>query len=177
MRTSRLAVGLLAFAVLALSGCSESGAPTQPTVSRAPSSIEYVGSESLGQRLTEQEREALLEAFSAYHQPSGPSTQTTTSSEYTAYGWSWHYSGGTDLDMYLEYKWYSGGARQPYQIVTPIWGIYWIIHTKYGGHLVNWTWLEGSYQRATVLIGSALWAPYSTYQQSFLRSNIRIRTY
>lgn len=191
MKRIRLVPATLAVLMMLFQmGCSNDALPTRPTqMEMVGMPVAYDGAESrdevvasipsiekgLGRTLSAAEREAMLEAFDQRHATAVNSVEATAATEYTAYGWSWHQGSGTDLDLWLEYKWNSGGQRQAYQITTPIWGIYWIIQVKYNGRLLNWTWNEGAYQRVTVVVGLALWGPYSTYQQSFLRNYIRVR--
>jgi hypothetical protein len=179
-----LPIALLLVVGLYFSGCSEQ--PDQITAPQASDrdtimvQIEYFGSESsesLSQRIDslnaqisdpalKLDREAILTSFQTEKRQQLP---LATSAYYTAY--TSHFVTQGDKDLYLEYKWWTGGTRQAYQMTTFDYTIYWIVKVKYGGRLTSWTWMEGSYQRVTAIAGAALWIPFP---DSYLRAAIRV---
>lgn len=198
-----LVLAVLAFvpftlAPLVMQGCGREVATVAPQMTLEPETprgtalvlpVEYSGNESeedvlrtfdeLGARgftLTPEDREMALAAFRAEHDSqvneSRPIAPAEPLASYSAYA-SHYEPGAGDMDLWLEYKWWTGGSRQSYHFETPIWSIYWIIRIRYGGSLTNWTWMEGSYQRVTAVVGSALYVPYS---DAFLRQYIRVVT-
>ncbi len=175
------------FAVLALlvfGGCSEriptsSGHSAEADANRAQVEVRYVGTETiddvrasivelaaLGIVLSAEEQEQMLSEYLEYQ---GRALKLVPLGQwYSAYG-----SHTVADDLWLEYKWWAGSA-QGYHMETPIWGIYWLIQVCYGGHLTNWSWMEGGHQRVTCVVGSCLHVPYG---DGFLRYYLRVRTH
>lgn len=128
--------------------------------------------ETHGITFSAQDREAMMAAFREYRVSEVEMSRPTTPPVQPMASYGAYTSHFVDWDLWLEYKWWAG-SRQSYGLVTSDWAIYWIVQYYYGGHLLNWTWMEGSYQRVTMVAGARLWVPFG---QGYLRTAIRVVT-
>ncbi len=172
--------------ILVLVGCSDNAVDNAPSGDpiQTELSVSYVGVETLEDvlncvdqltqenvlTLTAAERLQMLQDFAKFKQAN--SVVLATAAYYSAYT-SHMEPGNNDYDLWLEYKW-NAGTRQSYVMETPMWLLYWAIQRCYGGRITNWTWMEGSFQRVTAIVGNCIHTPFS---DSFIRSNLRVRTF
>ncbi len=195
LRTKLMLLNALLCLPLVVVGCGKHesavapATPDDPVVTEHMSSvITYVGTESeedvlqhLDQIEAERrvtfsadDRQSMIDALTQYRTASRSDGSTTPVTPLASYGaYTSHYEPGSgDTDLWLEYRWWAG-SRQNYQLYTDDWLIYWLTQHYYHGYLVNWTWMEGGYQRVTTVVGSALYVPFA---DSYLRNHIRART-
>jgi hypothetical protein len=124
-----------------------------------------------GHKFSSEEKEKMLKDYILFTEEknnlkSSSFLTALSRSAYTGhYVWSGH-----DTDLWLEYKWYAGSWR-PYYFETPIWALYWAIRVCYGGQILNWSWMEGPYQRVTAVVGKCVYVPFGT---SFVCAYLRV---
>ncbi len=182
-----LSVVILIYAPFVLSGCGEERV-TQPQPENrqhVETPVLYTGGETVedvrqsiaeirkmspeaASFFTEELERQMVRAFldARVVQPRTLGTQSWYSAYASHYVWSGH-----DKDLWLEYKWWTGGTRQGYHFETPIWALYWAVRVCYGGAITSWTWMEGNYQRVTGVVGSCVYVPFG---DGFIRSYLRV---
>lgn len=169
---------------LGLVGCMTNSLGPEQDKQSSSVLVSYVGNESVEEvafkldslivqgviAMTPKERNDALEDLKALsiHLPQA----LAATAYYTAYT-SHYVQNPKDRDLWLEYKWWTGGQRQSYSLQTNDYIMYLLVRACYPQGLTNWSWMEGSYQRVTIVVGTCLYKPYPDWA---LRNSIRVVT-
>lgn len=107
--------------------------------------------------LTDEQKQEIIASFQQYQGNDSIPVVCGT----RRYAYTWHFvCHGLDCDEYLEYKWWAG-SRQGYYLETTDYNLYYLIRLCYGGNILNWTWMEGGYQRVTAVVGLCAYGPFT----------------
>lgn len=169
-----LAIGLM--------GCLKNSIGPEKEQTSSLAQMQYVGNESASEVtlrldsliaqgvlvMTPEERSLALKDLEQIdrHQ----AQPTAAAAYYTAYT-SHYVQNPKDRDLWLEYKWWTGGPRQSYILQTNDYIMYLLVRRCYPQGLTNWSWMEGAYQRVTNVVGTCLYIPYPDWA---LRGSIRV---